>query len=126
MDFDRQQKARKKYLEQIYEDLEALVAPSAKVATNVLKIAKLSEEVFDASMDKHLDLNARGGQNVLRHFEISMISPNNYLGSRDVPELKTIFFKAADWALYQVTHSKQSGTFLSIMKEYIGNDLLDS
>lgn len=61
LDFDRQQRARKKYLEQIYEELEALVAPSAKVTTTVLKIAKLSEEVFDASMNKHLDLNARGG-----------------------------------------------------------------
>lgn len=41
-DQDSQQRARKKYLDQVYEDLESMATPMSDMTTNVLNIAKLS------------------------------------------------------------------------------------
>jgi hypothetical protein len=103
-DKETQRRARQKYLGQIYEDLHSLETPMALLTTNVLKLANISEEIFDASMVKHLDLQSNGSQNLLRQFEVNLLSPCTYLADRDTPSLTSIFFRAADWSLYQVSH----------------------
>ena len=96
----------------------------AAITSNILQLTNISEAVFDASMEKHLDFSQES--NLLRQFEINLLSPCTYLNNLDILQLKSIFFRAADWALYQVVRQRSPDSFFKVMQEHIGEDLLDT